>query len=191
MGRPVEFDRPTAVNRAVALFWRQGFQATSLADLLPAMGISRSSFYAAFGDKRSFFIECLDLWAARTLQLLNDQRNGLPPIDALQKFFERSVAEALGPKVNWGCMLVNTVLEMSGVDDELATRASTHMADMERIFQDSLQDAGATPAQAEKMAAMLMLFNEGIRVSSRRRLPEAQQLQSISTTFGLVRSALA
>jgi TetR/AcrR family transcriptional repressor of nem operon len=115
----------------------------------------------------------------------------LPPIDALQKFFERSVAEALGPKVNWGCMLVNTVLEMSGVDDELATRASTHMADMERIFQDSLQDAGATPAQAEKMAAMLMLFNEGIRVSSRRRLPEAQQLQSISTTFGLVRSALA
>ena len=191
MGRPVEFDRPTAVNRALALFWRQGFQATSLADLLPAMGISRSSFYAAFGDKRSFFIECLDLWAARTLQLLNDQRNGLPPIDALQKFFERSVAEALGPKVNWGCMLVNTVLEMSGVDDELATRASTHMADMERIFQDSLQDAGATPAQAEKMAAMLMLFNEGIRVSSRRRLPEAQQLQSISTTFGLVRSALA
>jgi TetR/AcrR family transcriptional repressor of nem operon len=191
MGRPVEFDRPTAVNRALALFWRQGYQATSLADLLPAMGISRSSFYAAFGDKRSFFIECLDLWAARTLQLLNDQRNGLPPIDALQKFFERSVAEALGPKVNWGCMLVNTVLEMSGVDDELATRASTHMADMERIFQDSLQDAGATPAQAEKMAAMLMLFNEGIRVSSRRRLHEAQQLQSISTTFGLVRSALA
>jgi TetR/AcrR family transcriptional repressor of nem operon len=191
MGRPVEFDRPTAVNRALALFWRQGYQATSLADLLPAMGISRGSFYAAFGDKRSFFIECLDLWAARTLQLLNDQRNGLPPIDALQKFFERSVAEALGPKVNWGCMLVNTVLEMSGVDDELATRASTHMADMERIFQDSLQDAGATPAQAEKMAAMLMLFNEGIRVSSRRRLPEAQQLQSISTTFGLVRSALA
>jgi TetR/AcrR family transcriptional repressor of nem operon len=191
MGRPVEFDRPTAVNRALALFWRQGYQATSLADLLPAMGISRGSFYAAFGDKRGFFIECLDLWAARTLQLLNDQRNGLPPIDALQKFFERSVAEALGPKVNWGCMLVNTVLEMSGVDDELATRASTHMADMERIFQDSLQDAGATPAQAEKMAAMLMLFNEGIRVSSRRRLPEAQQLQSISTTFGLVRSALA
>ena len=191
MGRPVEFDRPTAVNRALALFWRQGYQATSLADLLPAMGISRSSFYAAFGDKRSFFIECLDLWAARTMQLLNDQRNGLPPIDALQEFFERSVAEALGPKVNWGCMLVNTVLEMSGVDDELATRASTHMADMERIFQDSLQDAGATPAQAEKMAAMLMLFNEGIRVSSRRRLPEAQQLQSISTTFGLVRSALA
>lgn len=191
MGRPVEFDRPTAVNRALALFWRQGYQATSLADLLPAMGISRSSFYAAFGDKRGFFIECLDLWAARTLQLLNDQRNGLPPIDALQKFFERSVAEALGPKVNWGCMLVNTVLEMSGVDDELATRASTHMADMERSFQDSLQDAGATSAQAEKMAAMLMLFNEGIRVSSRRRLPEAQQLQSISTTFGLVRSALA
>lgn len=191
MARPLEFDRPTAVNRALALFWRQGYQATSLADLLAAMGISRSSFYAAFGDKRSFFVECLDLWAARTLQLLNNPRNAPPPIDALQKFFERSFVDARGSKSNWGCMLVNTVLEMSGVDDELAARASRHMADMEQIFHDSLQDAGATPAQAKDMAAMLMLFNEGIRVSSRRRLPEAQHLQSIATTFGLVRSALA
>ena len=191
MARPIEFDRPQAVNRALALFWRQGYQATTLADLLMAMGISRSSFYAGFTDKRSFFIECLDLWAARTLDLIERARAEKPPMDALQEFFERSFVGARGAKADWGCMLVNTVLEMAGVDDELAARASHHLGEMQRVFQACLRDAGATPARAEELAAMLMLFVEGIRVSSRRRLPQAQHLQPIATTFRLIRSAIA
>ena len=190
MVRPIEFDRPQAVNRALALFWRQGYQATTLADLLQAMGIGRSSFYAAFTDKRTFFIECLDLWAARTLDLIEHACAQRPPVDALQDFFERSFIAARGAKAHWGCMLVNTVLEMAGVDEELAARASHHLGEMQRAFQACLRDAGATPARAEELAAMLMLFNEGIRVSSRRRLPEAQHLQPIATTFRLIRSAL-
>mgnify|MGYP003346064704 CR=1 FL=1 len=47
------------------------------------------------------------------------------------------------------------------------------------------------PARAEELSAMLMLFNEGIRVSSRRRLPDAQHLQPIATTFRLIRDAIA
>lgn len=190
VARLIEFDRPQVVNRALALFWRQGYQATTLADLLQVMGISRSSFYAAFGDKRSFFIECLDLWAARTLGLVQRTRAEMPPLDALQDFFERGYVEARSSRVSWGCMLVNTVLEMAGVDDGLAARASSHLADMQLIFKDILDDAGATPQQAEEMAAMLMLFNEGIRVSSRRRLPEAQHLHSIAVTLRLIRNAI-
>lgn len=191
MARTIEFDRPKAMNRALALFWRKGYQATSLTDLLPAMGIGRSSFYAAFGDKRSFFVECLDLWAERTLDLLRGARAEMPPVDALQHFFEHSFVIARSVKADWGCMLVNTVLEMAGVDDELAARASDHLAQMQRVFQACLQDAGAAPARAEELAAMLMLLNEGIRVSSRRRLPETEHLKPIRTTFRLVRSAMA
>ena len=191
MARPIEFDRPQAVNRALSLFWRQGYQATTLAELLQTMGIGRSSFYAAFTDKRTFFIECLDLWAARTLDLLQRARTERPPVDALQDFFERSFVGTRGAKAHWGCMLVNTVLELAGVDDELAARASHHMGEMQQVFQACLLDAGATPARAEELAAMLMLFNEGVRVSSRRRLPEAQHLQPIATAFRLIRSAVA
>lgn len=194
MARPIEFDRPKAVNRALALFWRKGYQATSLADLLAAMDISRSSFYAAFTDKRSLFIECLDLFSSRTIELLQRSRTQLPPVDALQGFFERNFIGAGGAAAirgHWGCMLVNTVLEMAGVDDELSSGASRHLSDMQSVFQACLQDAGATWAQAQELAAMLMLFNEGIRVSSRRRLPDAQNMQPIATTFGLIRSAIA
>ena len=194
MARPLEFDRPQAVNKALVLFWRKGYQASSLADLLAGMGIGRSSFYAAFTDKRGLFIECLDLFSVRTLDLLQRTRAEMPPVDALQSFFERNFIGARGAgavRGHWGCMLVNTVLEMAGVDDELAARASNHLGEMQRIFQAHLQDAGAAPAQAEELAAMLMLFNEGIRVSSRRRLPDAQHLQAIATTFRLIRSAIA
>lgn len=194
MARPLEFDRPRALNRALVLFWRKGYQASSLADLLAAMRIGRSSFYAAFGDKRSLYIECLDLFSARTLDLLRRARTGMPPLAALQSFFEGNfigARGATGAKGHWGCMLVNTVLEMAGVDDELAARASDHLGEMQRHFRACLQDAGAAQAQAEELADLLMLLNEGIRVSSRRRLPDAQHLQPIATTFGLIRSAIA
>jgi TetR/AcrR family transcriptional repressor of nem operon len=185
MARPIEFDRPEAVNRAMALFWRQGYQATSLAGLLCVMGISRSSFYAAFGDKRRLFVECLDLFARHTMDVLERTRAGMPPVDALQAFFARD------DRSPWGCMLVNTVLEMAGVDDDLAAHASRHLGQVQRLFRTYLQDAGAAPALAEDLAAMLMLVLQGVRVSSRRPLPASARLQSIATTFRLVRNAIA
>jgi TetR/AcrR family transcriptional repressor of nem operon len=197
MARPPEFDRSKAVNKALVLFWRKGYQASSLADLLSAMGIGRSSFYAAFTDKRTLFLECLDLFAARTVDVVQRARSEMPPVDALQHFFERNFIGVPGSGVaasasrHWGCMLVNTVIEMAGVDDELAARASRHLGEMQRVFQACLRDAGAKAARAEDLAAMLMLLNEGIRVSSRRRLPDVQHLQPISTTFELIRRAVA
>lgn len=197
MARPPEFDRSKAVNKALVLFWRKGYQASSLADLLSAMGIGRSSFYAAFTDKRTLFLECLDLFAARTVDVVQRARSEMPPVDALQHFFERNFVGVPGSGVaasasrHWGCMLVNTVLEMAGVDDGLTERASHHLGEMQRVFQACLRDAGAEAARAEELAAMLMLVNEGIRVSSRRRLPDAQHLQPISTTFELIRRAVA
>ncbi len=191
MVRLLEFNRSQAANKALVLFWHKGYQASSLADLLAAMGIGRSSFYAAFTDKRSLYIECLDLFAARTLALLQGARAEMAPVDALQGFFERNFTGARGTRGHWGCMLVNTVLEMAGLDEDLVARAGRHLEEMQRVFQACLEDAGASPARAAELAAMLMLFNEGIRVSSRRRLPDAQHLHAIATTFRLVRHALA
>ena len=55
MARPIEFDTSAARESAMVLFWRKGYLASSLPDLLDEMGISRGSFYAAFADKRSLF----------------------------------------------------------------------------------------------------------------------------------------
>lgn len=191
MTRSPEFDRSIAADKALRLFWRKGYQASSLTDLLATMGIGRSSFYAAFTDKRSLFIECLDLFAERTLAVLERACARRLPIDALQGFFEGDFPGGRGAKRQSGCLLVNTVLEMSGVDEDLAARAGRHLDRVQHVFQTSLRSAGAALPLAEDLAAMLMLVNEGVRVSSRRAPPEAEPPQSIAAIFRLVRSAIA
>ncbi len=62
--RPREFDEDEALDRAMRLFWRHGYEGTSLADLTAAMGINRPSLYAAFGDKEQLFRRALDRYAA-------------------------------------------------------------------------------------------------------------------------------
>lgn len=190
MSRPPEFDRSKALSQALTLFWRKGYQATSLADLLTAMQISRSSFYATFGDKRSLFIECLDQFSTRIRSMLKTARGDMAPLDFLQRFFEGSVTGRPNPRGQWGCMLVNTVLEMADVDSELASRASEHLSAMQDVFESYLLEAGADPACAKELAAMLTLVNEGIRVSSRRRLPDEQRRQPVATAFRLIRNAI-
>jgi TetR/AcrR family transcriptional regulator, transcriptional repressor for nem operon len=190
MARPHEFDLLAARNKALVLFWEKGYQASSLAELLAAMNIGRSSFYAAFSDKRSLFIECLDAFGERTKDVVIKARGELSPVDALQSFFEHTFIGRRTARADWGCMLVNTVLEMAGVDDDLAARASAHLAAMQATFELCLRDAGCSSGRAAELAAMLMLVNEGLRVSSRRRLPARMQLHSIETTFRLIRSAL-
>ncbi len=191
MGRTLAFSHSSARDKALVLFWRKGYQATTLDDLITAMEISRSSFYATFVDKRGLFLDCLDLFAQRTQDLVRRARTEMPPVDALQSFFERNLIGTRGTRASWGCMLVNTVLEMADVDDELSARASSHLADMQAAFEDCLLDANCGPARAGELAALLMLVNEGVRVASRRKLSSRQQLAPIETAFRLLRSAIA
>ncbi|HLT60658.1 MAG TPA: TetR/AcrR family transcriptional regulator [Microlunatus sp.] len=64
-GRPRGFDRDAALDRAIRLFWRQGYQATSVRDLSQELGIGQPSLYAAFGDKRALFEEAVRVYDGR------------------------------------------------------------------------------------------------------------------------------
>lgn len=173
------------------LFWRKGYQATSLPELLEAMGISRSSFYAAFVDKRSLYADCLNLFAQRTHARLDHARQLFPPVGALRHFFDRTFVRANEVHANWGCMLVNTVIELSGVDEDLSTQASRHLSDVQSAFQQCLVEAGHNERRAAELGEFLMVVNEGMRVSSRRRLPRRQQLERIDVAFRLLEAAPA
>lgn len=69
-GRPREFDRDKALQDAMLLFWRNGYNAASIADLCEAMGITVKSLYAAFGNKEQLFVEAVGLYMKATQQLL-------------------------------------------------------------------------------------------------------------------------
>lgn len=190
MARPLEFDRTVARDRALLLFWRKGYQATSLIDLLTAMEISRSSFYAAFGDKRALLLECLDLFAERTLSFLGATRTHDRPLDGLRRFFELGLGRMGEGESHWGCLLVNTSLEMAGVDDDLSARASGHLGQVQAAFEVTILQTGCAPQKAADISAVLMLLLEGLRVSSRRALPTEVQRNQIHTAFRILDAAL-
>ena len=60
MARTKEFDRDAALDRAMHVFWKKGYEATSLPDLLQAMGIARQSLYDTFGEKHALFMAALE-----------------------------------------------------------------------------------------------------------------------------------
>ena len=190
MARPVEFDRAAALDAAMLAFWRQGYQAAGMNDLLADMQISRSSFYAAFGDKRALFEACLDQFADRTLALLERTRAAHPPVAALRQFFERGVRRPGAPEDAWGCLLVNTVLEMAEVDPGLNARAARLLTRVEAAFEACLRDAGLAPDRAAELAGFLMLLNEGLRVSIRKGLDRSVLKARIASAFRVLDLAL-
>jgi general secretion pathway protein D len=69
MARPREFDEDAALDRAMDVFWRQGYQGTSTDDLMQAMGIGRGSFYNTFGSKRDVYLRTLDRCRDRIIEI--------------------------------------------------------------------------------------------------------------------------
>ncbi|MFS4517744.1 TetR/AcrR family transcriptional regulator, partial [Delftia tsuruhatensis] len=63
-GRPREFDRDQALERAMLAFWRRGYEGTSMADLVQALGIASARIYAAFGSKQDLFREAVQHYEA-------------------------------------------------------------------------------------------------------------------------------
>src|SRR5882757_3781169 len=75
-GRPREFDADRALDRALYVFWRKGYEGTTLPDLTRAMGINRPSLYAAFGSKEGLFRKALDRYAEGPAAYVREALNG-------------------------------------------------------------------------------------------------------------------
>jgi TetR/AcrR family transcriptional repressor of nem operon len=186
MARLIEFDRDKALESAMLLFWRQGYNATSLSQLLEAMAISRSSFYAAFTDKRSVYIEALTLFSQRTSSVLLSVEDDRNPGNAIKNFFEHTLFSVPERRMRRGCMMVNTVLELADVDQGLSILASQKLDEIERAFEVCFERAlesetFSSQQTAKELAQFVMTINQGLRVSSRKDSSK-KDLQNILTT---------
>lgn len=193
MARPQQFDRQQALESAMLVFWQQGYGASSMAQLLSAMDISRSSFYASFGDKRSLFVQCLELFFQRTLRFYDQQAAGNAPLNAIRCFFHSTLVSVPDHRRQLGCLMVNSVLELADNDNELRDLASDKLAAIEQIFVSCYLRAKALNQidghrDCRQLAQMTMLLNKGLRVTCREHHSQTeieQQLNSVYAVLGI------
>jgi AcrR family transcriptional regulator len=110
MGRPRAFDSDQALDRAVEVFWRKGYDGASLSELTKAMGINRPSLYAAYGDKQALFSKVLDRYArgpAGYLQLALKQRTAR---EVAERFLEGAIDMLTSRRTPGGCLWVQSAL---------------------------------------------------------------------------------
>jgi len=121
MARPQIFNQQWVIAKAVECFWVKGYSETSMADLLKAMNISRSTFYNNFGDKRQLFELCLQVYSLQAQQILNmtllsDKSSAF---EAIKQFFSIVLLAPDHDLLSKGCLLVNTIAETACADAEL------------------------------------------------------------------------
>lgn len=175
MSRPVEIDRDIAFRRAYRLFWQQGYQATSLQQLLDVMEIGRSSFYAAFTSKEQLFRDVVSRYreqADESFERLRKDRRGL---DVIRGFIDETLIDISDRKRRMGCLAVNSVLELAGVNPELQQVADGMLEELRSLLKVQLEEAKATgeisaSADPEALSRLMLVLLQGLRVASRRGL---------------------
>lgn len=171
IGRPREFDIDEALESAMLVFWERGYDGVSLTDLTRAMGITKTSLYAAFGTKVDLFRKALDRFSARP---------GYYAVRALDEPTGRRVAEAyLTGAINdatepgrpSGCLAVQGLVSAGYLDPPLREAVDSWRENDRNRLRDRLRRAvtdGDLPpaADPECLARVLITIVDGIAVQA-------------------------
>jgi TetR/AcrR family transcriptional repressor of nem operon len=130
------------LNAALAVFWRKGYESTSLADLCEAMGMSKSTLYAVFGDKRQLFLSAIRAYSDGLLaELRKNYDLSAGPIEFIEGIL-RSVAREAGPRgERRGCLVMNSATEFAQSDRDVARIVSHTLEEMAAVFATALTRA--------------------------------------------------
>ncbi|OSC57248.1 TetR family transcriptional regulator [Streptomyces sp. 4F] len=173
MARPKEFDPDVAVDRAMEVFWRKGYAATTPQDLVDALGIGKGSLYNAFGSKQALFLRALRRYRDSQTEALVETLEQPGPVKQRLRGALAALAEMdLADPDHRGCLAVNTTAERAGVDQEAAEVLRRMLDRTEEAFQALVAegqrageiDPGRDPAA---LGSMLMNTVVGMRLVSR------------------------
>ncbi|MGW6522259.1 TetR/AcrR family transcriptional regulator [Streptomyces sp. NPDC054962] len=171
MVRTKEFDPDAALQSALELFWRRGYEATSMADLVEHLGIGRASLYATFGNKHDLYLKALDRYGEKHQPLLLEELSQPgPALPAVRAVVRRFAAEATdeGSRA-YGCLVTNTAAELAPHDAAAARRVERSWEHLETLLESALVRARAqgelsAGRDPQGLARMLLVLLQGLRV---------------------------
>lgn len=183
MARPREFDYEQVLDGALQLFWRGGYEATSLDGLLDEVGLSKSSFYAAFGSKHEMFLASLDRYIGTILQAnIDDLRRG-PPRAAIVRSFEKILGFRPSSRI---CFLQVCAIERGARDQLVRMRVRRGLELLEGAYREAIvrgQEAGqfAADADAGVLSTFLVANLYGLQVLGRANIAREARTKTLAT----------
>ena len=191
LGRPKSFDEREALEKAMHLFWVQGYEGSAMPELLSEMGISRQSLYDTFGSKRDLFIRAIehyrDTHLAKALALLGAEGSGVQNVKDVVRFFERLAADERG----CGCFVANALVEVAPHDEEIAELLEETLALLRVSVQRTLKRAqregelaeSKSPRQLSRALTNAMI---GLAVSGKLQLGRAMLRDIYAGTISML-----
>lgn len=138
-GRPREFNTEQALEAAMQQFWRVGYEATSLQNLLDVMKLSKSSLYQAYESKHQLFLRSIERYQRSSVEKLQrDLNNSRSSKAFLKHLLEDVIAEAKS-KNKKGCLLVNTINELAYRDKEASKAVSNGMKNVANVIMQAIE----------------------------------------------------
>ena len=165
-----QFDEQEALEKALDLFWRRGFSATSMQELAAATGIQRGSLYNAYQDKETFFLRVFDAYRERFLGQIRETLERPRLRDALRGFFDFLIGSMTKGEPTRGCLSSKTALGGEQLEEPIRDALVGLLDELEGILFDRLSkpEKGVRQNLPPRQAARLIVtLTRGIVVIER------------------------
>jgi len=181
MARPRSFDPEEALDVARDVFWKKGFQGTSLDEIAALTQLAKTSLYAAFGDKNALFLKVLDRYHARIVanaeRIIND---GPSAREAIKRWLNGFVPFCSGVKGSRGCLSVNTAADGAGEQKEVRKSIEAFNHKLEELLRARLRADRAQFADGfdpDATAHTIMAIYLGLMVLA-KEAPDATRVRA-------------
>jgi TetR/AcrR family transcriptional repressor of nem operon len=196
LARPREFDYDAVVEKAMHLFWRRGYQNTSIDDIEIATGLTKGSLYKAFDNKRDLFEKCLGHYMVRdSYKAIFLRMVDRPLIETYAHILDLLIESANNDaKRPCGCLATNVIRELSVSDSVLAREASDGLAGMQQAMEFRLswaRDKGEfrQDVDVKALASLMMVTLQGTVVLSTSTKDVASMRRARDMVIGMLESS--
>lgn len=170
MARPKIFNEEEVIDKAVKVFWAKGYEATSMQDLVNAMGIQRGSLYSTFGSKQQLFLKSLNRYSVTVVKSLLEILHSKPSaIESIELFFAQLVEHLLTVGELRSCLVTNSAIERGLNDNETKQLVLQLLKALEKGFHNALIRAKdnteiSTEIDLKQLASYLTSNMQGLLV---------------------------
>lgn len=191
MPRNKLFNEEEVLEKAILLFWRKGYYATSIQDLVNHLGINRASLYDTFGDKEKLFSRAFEHYRqTNTKGIILFLENQPDVKSGLKKLFTMAVDESVQDKDRKGCFVVNTTAELIPGDEKIIRMLEQNKRTYENIFLDYLKKGEAAGQFAGKdlksIASLLFTLYNGIKVVTKIQSDREEMICAVGIALTLL-----